>query len=160
MSKSNSNVMNQRTALVYTGAALLIGIVGIRTLLSVADEWGTIEYVTLGAIGIEFAVLLLYAFTIYSDESDDKNMNHASNENVNSDLLNSLNKNQHSLEKAFRQLNELTKAVKSITRDNARLHAQNQLEKKKANILRRYVGKNRPKGNKLIDEIDQKIAKL
>lgn len=70
--KSQKNTFNTRTALVYTGAALLIAIVGVRTLLSVADEWGTMEYITMGAIFIEFGVLLLYAYTIYAESPEEK----------------------------------------------------------------------------------------
>lgn len=170
MAKSNSNVVNQRTALVYTGAALLIGIVGIRTLLSVAEEWGTMEYVTLGAIGIEFAVLLLYAFTIYTDDSEVKKktpqpiaLNNGSAVNgqqpINS-LVDTLNKNQISLEKAFQELNELTQAVNGMSNENSRLQARISLVQEKADIRRRYVGRNKSKGELLEAELDRQIERL
>ncbi|NQV16458.1 hypothetical protein HQ531_13430 [bacterium] len=55
-----------RQALVYSGAAFLILVTGLRTVLSVAEEgFGFIEYVTIGALAIEFSLLLLYAMTIY-----------------------------------------------------------------------------------------------
>ncbi|MCF6238168.1 MAG: hypothetical protein L3J79_05030 [Candidatus Marinimicrobia bacterium] len=55
-----------RQALVYSGAAFLILVTGMRTVLSVAEEgFGFIEYVTIGALAIEFSLLLLYALTIY-----------------------------------------------------------------------------------------------
>lgn len=65
--QSASDKVNTRTALVYTGAAILIVVVGLRTLLQMTDEgFGFVEYITLGALGIEFSVLLLYALTIYT----------------------------------------------------------------------------------------------
>ena len=54
------------TPAVYSGAAFLILLVGIRTLLLTTDEgFGTIGKFTLGAILFEFFLLLLYAWTIY-----------------------------------------------------------------------------------------------
>jgi len=70
--KSNTLKVGRRTAMVYTGAAILIVVVGLRTLLQMADEgFGIGEYVAIGALLIEFSVLLLYAFTIYSVSKDD-----------------------------------------------------------------------------------------
>jgi septal ring factor EnvC (AmiA/AmiB activator) len=66
--KSMASKYPTRQALVYGGAAMLIVVVGLRTLLQVADEgegFGLIEYVTLGSLGLEFALLMLYSFTIY-----------------------------------------------------------------------------------------------
>lgn len=55
-----------RQALVYSGAAFLILVTGLRTVLSVAEEgMGFVEYVTIGALAVEFSLLLLYALTIY-----------------------------------------------------------------------------------------------
>lgn len=55
-----------RQALVYSGAAFLILVTGLRTVLSVAEEgFGFIELVTIGALAVEFSLLLLYAMTIY-----------------------------------------------------------------------------------------------
>jgi len=55
-----------RQALVYSGAAFLILVTGMRTVLSVAEEgFGFIEYVTITALAVEFSLLLLYALTIY-----------------------------------------------------------------------------------------------
>jgi len=55
-----------RQALVYSGAAFLILVTGLRTVLQVAEEgFGIIEFVTIGALLVEFSLLLLYAFTIY-----------------------------------------------------------------------------------------------
>ena len=55
-----------RQALVYSGAAFLILVTGMRTVLSVAEEgFGFIEIVTIGALLVEFSLLLLYALTIY-----------------------------------------------------------------------------------------------
>ncbi len=55
-----------RQALVYSGAAFLILVTGLRTVLSVAEEgFGVVEIVTVAALTVEFALLLLYALTIY-----------------------------------------------------------------------------------------------
>ena len=55
-----------RQALVYSGAAFLILVTGLRTVLSVAEEgFGFIEYVTITALAVEFSLLLLYALTIF-----------------------------------------------------------------------------------------------
>jgi len=70
--KSNTVKVGKRTAFVYSGAAILIVVVGMRTLLQMADEgFGMVEYFTIGALVVEFSVLLLYAFTIYSVSKDD-----------------------------------------------------------------------------------------
>lgn len=64
-----------RQALVYSGAALLIVIVGLRTILSVAEEgFGVVEYMTIFGLGLEFSMLLLYAWTIYSAGKEAFNM--------------------------------------------------------------------------------------
>ncbi len=55
-----------RQALVYSGAAFLILVTGMRTVLSVAEEgFGVVEIVTVLALTVEFGLLLLYALTIY-----------------------------------------------------------------------------------------------
>jgi|TARA_B100001971_G_scaffold213929_1_gene248910 hypothetical protein len=56
-----------RTALVYGGAAFLILVVGLRTVfLTTTDgEIGFITQLTLGAIFLEFGLLVFYAFSIH-----------------------------------------------------------------------------------------------
>lgn len=55
-----------RQALVYSGAAFLILVTGLRTVMSVAEEGlGIVEFVTIAALGLEFVLLLLYGLTIY-----------------------------------------------------------------------------------------------
>ena len=64
-----------RQALVYSGAAFLILVTGMRTVLSVAEEgFGFIEIVTIGALMLEFSLLLLYGFTIYQAGKETFNM--------------------------------------------------------------------------------------
>ena len=64
--KNYDKILSQRTALVYMGAAILIVVVGVRTLLLTTEEgWTTIAMVTIGALAVEFLLLLLYAHTIY-----------------------------------------------------------------------------------------------
>ncbi len=71
--RSMTSKVGTRTALVYTGAAILIVVVGLRTLLQMTDEgFGFVEFITIGALGIEFAVLLLYAYTIYSSSKEEE----------------------------------------------------------------------------------------
>ena len=63
--------LNIRTALVYSGAALLIVVVGMRTLMQTSDEGiGTIGMITIGALLLEFALLLLYAYTIATQDTE------------------------------------------------------------------------------------------
>ena len=48
---ANAKTVNRRTGLVYTGAAFLIVVVGVRTLLQTADEgFNAISYVTMVAL--------------------------------------------------------------------------------------------------------------
>jgi hypothetical protein len=69
--KLNTRV-STRTALVYTGAAILIVVVGLRTILQTSEDgFNFVAYITMGALGIEFGVLLLYAYTIYSAGKED-----------------------------------------------------------------------------------------
>ncbi|MAD51182.1 MAG: hypothetical protein CMF79_01230 [Candidatus Marinimicrobia bacterium] len=64
--KLKNTLIRIATPAVYSGAAFLILLVGIRTLMLTTDEgFGTIGKVTLGAILFEFLLLLLYAWTIY-----------------------------------------------------------------------------------------------
>ena len=64
--KLKNTLIRIATPAVYSGAAFLILLVGIRTLLLTTDEgFGTIGKVTLVAILFEFLLLLLYAWTIY-----------------------------------------------------------------------------------------------
>lgn len=188
MAKINTNVFNQRTAFVYIGAAILIAIVGIRTLLSVAEEWGAMEYITLGAIIIEFGVLLLYAYTIYFDEPDTKPAaitidNSSTNlleetqklamKSVDetasqlssvikktSTILDHLQENQEYLVNTFKQIEKLTVAVSSIVSENFELKIKSDNEKRKTDIRKRYFGKNRWIGEKLIAYLDSQGDKI
>lgn len=64
--KLKNTLIRIATPAVYSGAAFLILLVGVRTLLLTTDEgFGTIGKFTLGAILFEFFLLLLYAWTIY-----------------------------------------------------------------------------------------------
>lgn len=57
----------KRTAFVYAGAAVLIMVVGIRTILQTSDEGFTpITYITMSALLLEFLLLLMYSFTIFA----------------------------------------------------------------------------------------------
>lgn len=60
--------MNARTAMVYGGAAFLLMIVGFRSIIATLDpdHVGVMTYLSIGAIVLEFFLLLLYAQSIYN----------------------------------------------------------------------------------------------
>ena len=60
--------MNARTAMVYGGAAFLLMIAGFRSIIATLDpdHVGVMTYLSIGAIVLEFFLLLLYAQSIYN----------------------------------------------------------------------------------------------
>ena len=74
--KTKKFTFSQSTALVYAGAALLVLVVGIRSIFLTSDELGLLSYFTLGAVLVETVLLLYYAYTIYyrkeESESDEE----------------------------------------------------------------------------------------
>ena len=60
--------MNARTAMVYGGAAFLLIIVGFRSVIATLDpdHIGLMTYLSMGALVLEFFLLLLYAQSIYN----------------------------------------------------------------------------------------------
>ena len=60
--------MNARTAMVYGGAAFLLIIVGFRSIIATMDpdQVGVMTYLSIGALVLEFWLLLLYAQSIYN----------------------------------------------------------------------------------------------
>ena len=60
--------MNARTAMVYGGAAFLLIIVGFRSIIATLDpdHVGVMTYLSIGALVLEFFLLLLYAQSIYN----------------------------------------------------------------------------------------------
>ena len=60
--------MNARTAMVYGGAAFLLVIVGFRSIIATLDpdHIGVMTYLSIGALILEFFLLLLYAQSIYN----------------------------------------------------------------------------------------------
>ena len=60
--------INARTALVYGGAAFLLVIVGFRSILATLDpdHVGIMTYLSIGALVLEFFLLILYAQSIYN----------------------------------------------------------------------------------------------
>ena len=65
--------INARTALVYGGAAFLLVIVGFRSIIATLDpdHVGILTYLSIGALVLEFFLLLLYAQSIYNLGPDD-----------------------------------------------------------------------------------------
>ena len=60
--------INARTAMVYGGAAFLLVIVGFRSILATLDpdHIGIMTYLSIGALVLEFFLLILYAQSIYN----------------------------------------------------------------------------------------------
>ena len=60
--------INARTAMVYGGAAFLLVIVGFRSILATLDpdHVGIMTYLSIGALVLEFFLLILYAQSIYN----------------------------------------------------------------------------------------------
>ena len=68
---ANAVRSQRRTAYVYGGAAVLIVVVGVKTVLKtmgIEGDW--MSFITLAALGLEFFLLLLYAMTIYQDAEE------------------------------------------------------------------------------------------
>lgn len=61
--------INARTAMVYAGAAFLLVIVGFKSIVATIESWsdvGILTYLSIFALVLEFALLILYAQSIYS----------------------------------------------------------------------------------------------
>lgn len=69
--KLNKMTFSQKTAIVYGGAAILILVVGLRSILLTTEEMGTLSYFTIGAIILETILLFVYAQAIYNQSDDD-----------------------------------------------------------------------------------------
>ena len=72
--------MNARTAMVYGGAAFLLVIVGFRSIIATLDpdHIGIMTYLSIGALILEFFLLILYAQSIYNLGPDSGAESHAS----------------------------------------------------------------------------------
>tara|TARA_B100001250_G_scaffold414078_1_gene450575 strand:+ start:2628 stop:3002 length:375 start_codon:yes stop_codon:yes gene_type:complete len=72
--------MNARTAMVYGGAAFLLVIVGFRSIIATLDpdHIGIMTYLSIGALILEFFLLILYAQSIYNLGPDSGSESHAS----------------------------------------------------------------------------------
>jgi len=94
--------MNARTAMVYGGAAFLLMIVGFRSIIATLDpdHVGIMTYLSIGAIVLEFFLLLLYAQSIYNLGPEDGSTSAASSGGV---------ANMDS-----KEISELTKAVVKV----------------------------------------------
>ena len=92
--------MNARTAMVYGGAAFLLIIVGFRSIIATLDpdHVGVMTYLSIGALVLEFCLLLLYAQSIYNLGPDGGGESHASVGHMDS-----------------KEISELTKAVIKVS---------------------------------------------
>jgi len=72
--------MNARTAMVYGGAAFLLVIVGFRSIIATLDpdHIGIMTYLSIGALILEFCLLILYAQSIHNLGPDSGAESHAS----------------------------------------------------------------------------------
>ena len=86
--------MNARTAMVYGGAAFLLIIVGFRSIIATLDpdDVGVMTYLSIGALVLEFCLLLLYAQSIYNLGPDGGGESHASVGNMDSKEISALTK--------------------------------------------------------------------
>ena len=63
--------INAKTAMVYGGAAFLLLIVGFRSIIAtIGDHVGLMTWLSMGAIVLEFFLLLFYAKSIYDLEPE------------------------------------------------------------------------------------------
>ena len=94
--------INARTALVYGGAAFLLVIVGFRSILATLDpdHVGIMTYLSIGALVLEFFLLILYAQSIYNLGPDDGGSKVASTGSV--------------ADMDSKEISELTKAVVQV----------------------------------------------
>lgn len=88
--KSHAVKVANRTALVYGGAAILVVVVGVRTILATMDlEIPNVDIellmtaVTGGALALEFSLLLLYAMTVRAGGKHDAEQDQKFNEFLN-----------------------------------------------------------------------------
>lgn len=134
------------TPAVYSGAAFLILLVGIRTLLLTTDEgFGTIGKVTLGAILFEFLLLLLYAWTIYIQT--DKETITPEIKNIN---FKPLKEDINNLEQSMNQISGNLKEIQNEfvrQQDDVRVHTKalekinNNLESLRSEELKKQISK-------------------
>ena len=94
--------INARTAMVYGGAAFLLVIVGFRSILATLDpdHIGVMTYLSIGALVLEFFLLILYAQSIYNLGPDDGGESHSTIGSV--------------AEMDSKEISELTKAVVQV----------------------------------------------
>ena len=94
--------INARTAMVYGGAAFLLVIVGFRSILATLDpdHIGVMTYLSIGALVLEFFLLILYAQSIYNLGPDDGAESHSTIGSV--------------ADMDSKEISELTKAVVQV----------------------------------------------
>ena len=86
--------MNAKTAMVYGGAAVLLVIIGFRSIIATLDpdQIGVMTYLSIGGLVLEFCLLILYAQSIYSLGPDSGGESHASVGNMDSKEISALTK--------------------------------------------------------------------
>ena len=117
--------INARTALVYGGAAFLLVIVGFRSIFATLDpdHVGLMTYLSIGALILEFCLLILYAQSIYNLGPDDGHGSASSGEaakavsNMDKDAVASMASAVNGLKAELKGHNERMEALSSgVTR--------------------------------------------
>jgi len=141
----------KRTAYVYGGAAILIVVVGLKTVLrtqGIEGEW--LSYMTLAALTLEFCLLLLYAATIYSDakdlagpESPTQSVGGVSQESVEmiaeiqariSDAVGALRDTEESMKLQAERLDMINNRLEQITEESIRQKVKSEVQRLLNNI--------------------------
>jgi len=131
---ANAKTVNRRTGLVYTGAAFLIVVVGVRTLLQTADEgFNAISYVTMVALGLEFSLLLLYAFTIATMDVKEQPMTITLDTDVLTESFKSIN---FDVEPLVEQVSKLNTCIDDL---KMQFEQFNESQKDNVNILETHT---------------------
>tara|TARA_Y100000817_G_C16819906_1_gene528410 strand:+ start:38 stop:424 length:387 start_codon:yes stop_codon:yes gene_type:complete len=111
--------MNARTAMVYGGAAFLLVIVGFRSIIAtLGDHVGLMTYLSIGAIVLEFGLLLLYAQSIYNLGPEDKSQGGESSSS--GGLSSASNKEISELTKAVVKVAEMGEGLSNLANNKLR----------------------------------------
>ena len=124
--------MNARTAMVYGGAAFLLVIVGFRSIIATLDpdHIGVMTYLSIGALVLEFCLLLLYAQSIYNLGPDGGGESHASVGNMD-------NKEISALTKAVIKVAEMGEGISNMAKGQMR----DEIKKEVNEILTKAIKK-------------------
>lgn len=112
---ASAGTSQKRTAYVYGGAAFLIVVVGVKTYFRTKGyEFEWLGLLTLGALFLEFFLLLLYAVTIYQDAptDDPKTSTDPAGDDISSGQIEKLTELQTSMVDAVQELKITSESMK------------------------------------------------